>query len=102
MSISLCTLQSYSTIQYTVTGRGYTFTRHNNKLTMNINTEVFFDDKATTAESGSRKKPTSSPMPVTHKQRLASCMAISETALYLYLYLFHFVEFRFKSNLKIG
>ena len=32
-------------IQYTVTGRGYTFTRHNNKFTMNINTDVFFDDK---------------------------------------------------------
>ena len=32
-------------LQYNVDGRGYTFTRHNNKFTMNINTDVFFDDK---------------------------------------------------------
>ena len=31
-------------LQYIVTGRGYTFTRHNNKVTMNINSDVFFDD----------------------------------------------------------
>jgi len=28
-----------------VNGPGYTFTRHNNKLTMNINSDVFFSDQ---------------------------------------------------------
>ena len=35
-----------SSIQYTVTGQGYNFTRHNNKLTMNINPDVFFGDSS--------------------------------------------------------
>ncbi|XP_065888465.1 uncharacterized protein [Dysidea avara] len=31
--------------EYTMNGQGYTFTRHNNKFTMNINSDVFFGDK---------------------------------------------------------
>ena len=68
-----------SIIQYTVTGRGYTFTRHNNKFTMNINSDVFFDDKPAVSTSHDQTAPISmnkreatlSPTQNSQKQRSA-------------------------------
>ena len=48
---------SQCVLQYIVSGRGYTFTRHNNKLTMNINSNIFFDDSPVTSFQAFPKRP---------------------------------------------
>ncbi|XP_065887543.1 meiosis-specific nuclear structural protein 1-like [Dysidea avara] len=72
--------------EYTVTGRGYTFTRHDNKFTMNINSDVFFDDKpkpttqAAAAPTGTSKREASlSPTQNSQKQSVkASNIALQK------------------------
>ena len=81
--------------QYIVTGRGYTFTRHNNKLTMNIDTEVFFDDKTTPAESGLKKKPSSPKQPPNKYELIPVATTIDE-------YILHHIDFHCRSNLRRG
>ena len=80
-----------------MSGRGYTFTRHNNKLTMDIDTEVFFDDKVKTANDDSRRKP-NSPIPISQKQKLGLYKSWLVTVL-LYICI---VGLHCKGNLKRG
>lgn len=51
---------------------------------MNIDTEVFFDDKATTADGSNLKKKSGTSMQASQKQRLCFYQALAD------FHLFHF------------